>query len=294
MAALRGTEAQLFGQLQTASDPVAVAQRLQGVILQRIKEEAGIRQAALNDTTSQLFIQAELAKQARDAQISSLQQQISGFERLRALAGELGQFQSTLKFGELSPLDPAAQLEESKRLFFATAEAAKGGDLNAVGNVTGNASALLQEARSFFGSSAAFAEIFAQVQGTLSGVGAAGEAVDPQIAALQGQLDQLAALNAAQDKLRTTIEDTSAADLVALQAVQDAVIQREAADQARIDETKVLAQQQIDTLREVVEGQAAQLTQAAEGYRLLQEQLQALNDKTDALVNNSSAVLNQP
>ena len=294
VAALRGTEAQLFGQLQTASDPVAVAQRLQGVILQRIKEEAGIRQAALNDTTSQLFIQAELAKQARDAQISSLQQQITGFERLRDLAGELGQFQSALKFGELSPLDPAAQLEEAKRLFFATAEAAKGGDLNAVGNVTGNASALLQEARSFFGSSAAFAEIFAQVQSTLSGVGAAGEAVDPQIAALQGQLDQLAALNAAQDKLRTTIEDTSAADLVALQAVQDAVIQREAADQARIDETKVLAQQQIDTLREVVEGQAAQLTQAAEGYRLLQEQLQALNDKTDALVNNSSAVLNQP
>ena len=294
VASLRSTEAQLFGQLQTAADPVAVAQRLQGVILQRIKEEAGIRQAALNDTTSQLFIQAELAKKARDAQISSLQQQINGFERLRDLAGELGQFQSTLKFGELSPLDPAAQLAEAQRLFAATAEAAKAGDANAVGNVTGNASALLQEARSFFGSSAAFAEIFAQVQGTLSSVGAAGAAVDPQIAALQGQLDQLAALNAAQDKLRSTIEDTSAADLVALQAVEAAVVQREAADQVRIDETKVLAQQQIDALREVVDGQAAQLTQAAEGYRLLEQQLQALNDKTDALLNNTSASLNAP
>ena len=85
-----------------------------------------------------------------------------------------------------------------------------------------------------------------------------------------------------------------AADLVALQAVQDAVIQREASDQTRIDRQVELAQQQIDTLREVVDGQAAQLTQAAEGYRLLSEQQQATNDRLDALINNTSAAINAP
>lgn len=139
---------------------MSIAQKLQGVIVDRLKEEAA------------------LSTKVYDDQISSLQ-------RLRDLSAEIAQFTGSLRFSDLSPLSFEAQLSSARSLFEQTLAGAQTGDAASQGNLTGNARAYLDEARAYFASSADYAAIFAQVTGSLDALGLNGADVDPQIAALQ-------------------------------------------------------------------------------------------------------------
>ena len=171
IARLRSTEETLFGQLATAEDPVAVAERLTGVITDRISEEARL-QAELGDTN-----------------LGSLREQLEAAKSIRDVAASLPQFTAQLRFGDLSPLSARDQVGEARKLFESTLLRAQGGDKAAAGLLQTNAQAFLQEAAAAFGSDQRFAAVFEQVTGSLDAFAAQfGTQLDPQIAALEAQL----------------------------------------------------------------------------------------------------------
>lgn len=264
VAALRGQESSLFGQLQTAADPAAVAQRLQAVIVARIKEEAGIRQAAADGAVQALQLQEDLARKARDAQIDALREQISGAERLAELSKNIGQFTASLRFGDLSPADFASQLEAARSLFDSTLAGARAGDEFAQSNLITNAQAYLQEAASFAPvGTEQYASIFRAVTSALDEFGATGANVDPQLAALNAQLEALQALNDRQADFAAAVIDTSAEEVAALSALDEALAKREEAAQRAIAEQTDLAREQIEQIKLTNEELRAQIAQQA-------------------------------
>lgn len=279
--ALRAQESQLFAGLSGATDPVAAAQRLQAVVLRRIQEEAVLRQQAQQADIEAARAQAQLAKAARDEQIAALRDQISAAERLRSLSQDIAQFTGSLRFSDLSPLSPTGQLSAARGLFDTTLSAAQAGDEFAQRNLTVNARAYLEEARSYFASGSAYAQIFGQVTRSLDALGAAGAAADPQVAALQDQLDALQALNQTQQDVADAVVDTSADTVAGLLQVREAVEALIGANEEPIARQLELARQQIEQLAAVVDNQRAQIVQQAAIAEQLTQQLERLNDSLD-------------
>ena len=171
VARLRSTEARLFGELATASDPVALAERLTGVITTRISEESRLQQE-LGDTT-----------------LDSLRQQLDAAKSLRDVVAGLPQFTASLKFSDLSPLSPRQQVEEARKLFESTLIRAQGGDQVAIGNLQTNAQAYIAEAAAAFGSDQRAAGVFDSVTRALDQfVAVAGSGLDPKITGLEKQI----------------------------------------------------------------------------------------------------------
>lgn len=283
IASLRGQEAALFGQLSTAADPVSVAQRLQGVVIQRIKEEAALRNRDAQAA-------ADLAKKARDSQIGTLREQISSFERLKRLAQDVSQFTGSLRFSDLSPLAFDQQLGAAKSLFESTLTKAQAGDADAQGLLTGNARAFIEEARSFYASAPEFAAIFGQVTSALDSLGLTGQDADPQLAALQSQLTALEALQ--QSQLEE--QNTAGEELSALQSIDAALLRREQSLESLIVEQTSAAREQIEALRDIVNEQRAQIAQAAEATRRLETQLEELNDTSRRTYNLTALEAENP
>ncbi len=173
IARLKATEARLFGALSTSSDPVAVAEELQGVILQRLQEEAKLR-GDVNDTEKE-----------------ALERRLDGAKRLRQLSDDIFQFVGSLQSSSLSPLSAKEKVAAAQRLFDSTLAKAEGGDANAQSNLLGNARSLIEAGNAAFGSGPQAAAIFNAVTGALEKLGATGAALDPQIAAYQTQIDNL-------------------------------------------------------------------------------------------------------
>lgn len=255
VASLRQREAQLFGQLGSAKDPVAVAQQLQGVIVSRIKEEADLRRVS------------------SDAQIEALREQISGAERLQRMSEQIGQFTGSMRFSDLSPLGFEDQLSAARSLYETTVAKARGGDETAMGALTGNAQAYLQEARSFFASSEGFAGVFNSVLGELDALGA----VDPGLKAAHDQLTALEKISASQEALSEDVIWASDQEVAALMQIDTALASREAANQGKIDAQIKLAQAQVDELKTLVADQKAQLVQQAAIAKALTAELIKLN-----------------
>ena len=157
----------------------------------------------------------------------------------------ISQFTSSLRSSDLSPLSYQDQLNASSALYSTTLAGVQSGDKSAEQNLLGNAQAYLQEARKFFGSSAAYADIFSQVTGQLDAVGAG--SVDPQI-----------------------------------QAIRRAEAQIE------------LAKSQVTELQNVVRAQADTNAALAIGNRALADQLAALNERVQRLLDNAQLETNAP
>ena len=252
IGALRAREATLFAQLGSAADPVAIAQKLQSIITDRLREEAA------------------LSTKVYDDQISSLQ-------RLRDLSAEIAQFTGSLRFSDLSPLSFEAQLSSARSLFEQTLAGAQTGDAASQGNLTGNARAYLDEARAYFASSADYAAIFAQVTGSLDALGLNGADVDPQIAALQA--------------LQETVSGNGAEQLAVLLSVDAALAGREAANQKAIDAQIELANKQIKEAKDTNEILKTQITQLAAVAKALTDRLDRIGDNTQAIVDTSGDAL---
>ena len=294
LAALRSRETGLFASLPTASDPVAVAGRLQAVVLARIKEEAGIKLAFDQSVIDGLREQEELARQLRDDQIDALREQIRGAERLKRLGEDIAQFTGSLRFSDLSPLNPGAQLHAAAQLFATTLTGAQAGDENARSNLIGNSRAYLEEAQQFFASSAAYAGIFSQVTAALDALGLDAVNADPQIAALEAQIAALEALNAKQSELVDAVIETSAAEVAGLTAIDTALALREDANATRIDTQIQLARDQITELQGAKEELGRQLLVAQEDHEELMEEMRKITEKLTALESRAATAEGVP
>ena len=139
------------------------------------------------------------AARAFDADLSRTQALIAEQERLKDAfdrAGEeIAKFRDGLALSPYSPLSPEDRLGAARSGFFATRDAAAGGDIEALQRLTQEAEAFLAASRAFNASSAAYAGDFAAVQGALggalSGVDLGKAAADAQAALLGDQVDLL-------------------------------------------------------------------------------------------------------
>lgn len=250
--ALAQQEGALFAQLETAADPVPIAQRLTQVVLQRIKEEEALRRGVAQEAL-------DLARAQRTTEIDALKQLVSGAERLKQLALDIAQFTGTAKFGDLSPLNYADQLAAARGLFDSTASRAAT-DENAQRNLLGNAQAYLQELAAFSPvGTPEYVREWTRVMGVLDGLGLQGQQADPAIAAAQAQITALEKLNATTVDTNGLLATSSAEALSRLTSIDSVLARRETANEALIKDLTTAAQDQIKELRAIVDGQKAEL-----------------------------------
>lgn len=276
LSQLRGTEATLFGRLETAEDPVAVADRLSGVIVARIALEAELREGVDRLTRE------------------TLEKQLDGLKRQRDLAQDIFQFTGSLRFSEVSPLSPRAQLEAARALFDSTLLKARQGDQNALGNLLGNARSFIDEASGAFASGPGFSAIFEQVTRTLDAFGLGASALDPEIAVLERQVTSLDGIESslgeegALYRALLRIDETLAARFLVLGTVGGEAVTEAASADTSVASGSTAVQAQPANLTALI---GATTTQGDRTATLLQSLLEKLD--TLLVVANGSAVVDQ-
>ena len=170
---LRGKEGRLWAQLDSAQDPVAVAQQLQQTIVDRIGVEAKMREQ-LDSTT-----------------LSGLQQQLGVAQSMRTAASSMQQTVDGLRLGGTSALNPFTQLQYAADKFDAAYQRAKGGDVAAWQEVQSMGQTYVQLGRDVYASSTDSADVFSRVTSAMDELVAMGMGADPQITALNTQIELL-------------------------------------------------------------------------------------------------------
>ena len=128
-------------------------------------------------------------RNARGAEVDQLGNTVT---RLRDYGRSLREFRDGLLLGNLSTLTPGQRLEEARRQLENTAQLARGGDVNAQGQVQGLVSAFLEASATYNASGAGFTSDFAYTQQLLT------ELANTSMAGAdvaQLQLDALGVLN---------------------------------------------------------------------------------------------------
>jgi len=133
--------------------------------------------------------------------------EIAAINKTAGAVSNLKAFVDSLKLSDLSPLDPSARLREAQGQYGTTLLKAQSGDQTALANLANTAQSYLQEAKSFYAASPAYADIFSNVTDTLGSLGAsvggnidatdaATTAADALASSLQGLADLIAQLTA--------------------------------------------------------------------------------------------------
>lgn len=170
---LRSKEGRLWEQLDTAQDPAAIAQQLQQTIVDRIGIEAKLRQD-LDSTT-----------------LSGLQQQLGVAQSMRSAASSMQQSVDGLRLGNTSALNPLTQLQYAAGKFDAAYQRAKSGDVTAWQEVQSFGQSYVQLGRDVYASSSDSADVFSRVTDAMDQLVVMGMASDPQITALNTQIELL-------------------------------------------------------------------------------------------------------
>lgn len=217
-------------------------------------------QGGANDQLRQAQEIADLSNAARLDQIDALEFQIKGLERVKSLSKEITQFTGSLRFSDLSPLSQQAQFNQAQSLFNTTLSSAKGGDVDAQGNLLGNAQAFLEEAQGFFGGATSqFSSVFNNVTGNLDALGLSSPQSDIQT--LQSQLDSLRSIEFRQDRLESVTIDTSAQEVQALNSLDNRLGEiLDKQNQNVADQAKVL-KDQLEELKNIKANLEAQISQ---------------------------------
>lgn len=151
---------------ESARDLVA---DLYGSPLDRIQEEIERIERAQQDAAQSqidgINAVGDAAEDVYAAQLSALQ--------------EIKAWLDSQLLGDLSTLTPEQQLAEARRQFEATLEAARGGDTEALGRITGQADALLRLGREYWASGDPYTELEGFIRGALGGLVAAGPTASP-------------------------------------------------------------------------------------------------------------------
>lgn len=220
------------------------------------------------------------------AQRQAANDALRAWERAQQVAADLLGFVDSLNRSELAPGTPIEQVAESLRQFQVLADRARGGDVEAAGEVAGRGRELLDLAREVYGSATPFQDIFSQVVEASRGIAGRLGSVPPDVAAIQrveqleqeanrlleqqleqarqAAADQIAAIEAQAAAQVSAIEQQSAQALAALREQSVAAIRA-------VSDAVLSGNVRLDRLISAVAGGNA--VQAAQ----LQQQLEAIN-----------------
>lgn len=179
--------------------------QLQGTELENIDAEI----AALTSAHQE-------AQQAADAAAAAAQQR---YEQELAYLEAIAAFVESLKLSALSPLNPQQQFNEAQAQFQTLLAAARGGDLDALGQLQGAAQALLEQGQGFLGPSDQYTALFDSVIAALSSLGVTGQPGGTPTVTLVPS-DELEALFARREEILLEQEERNRAALAEALAIQ--------------------------------------------------------------------------
>jgi TP901 family phage tail tape measure protein len=138
--------------------------------------------------------------------------EIAQINKVGQAVNNLKAFVDGLKLSDLSPLSPEDRLREAQGQYGTTLLKAQAGDPAALANLANTAQSYLQEARSFYASSPAYADIFSNVTDTLSGLGETlGGTIDADTAAADAANTLADSLQSLSDVIQQIIASQGAA-----------------------------------------------------------------------------------
>jgi tape measure domain-containing protein len=138
--------------------------------------------------------------------------EIAQINKVGQAVNNLKAFVDGLKLSDLSTLDPESRLREAQGQYGTTLLKAQAGDQTALANLANTAQSYLQEAKSFYASSPAYADIFSNVTDTLSGLGETlGGTIDADTAAADAATALADSLTSLNDVIRQIIASQGAA-----------------------------------------------------------------------------------
>ncbi len=268
-AYLRNKEAGLWNQLDTAADPLAVAQQIQQTLMDRIQLEADLR------------------GQVDGNSISSLQEQLSLQKSLGSAAAAMQNTVDGLRLGSTSALNPVEQLKYAANKFNDAVARADAGDLDAWKDIQSFGQTYNSLGRDVYASSPEAAAIFDRITSTMDRFAAQGADVDPTVEAINKQIELQKAGNASADQSAWIAQQTQEA-LTRLDGALKPLLDKQLQQQAEALEAAKL---EIALQREANELARLKLQQdAAAAQKREQQHLQQL-EQSKANMRNLEAML---
>ena len=233
----RTLEADLWAQLGNAADKGAVAGQITQTFLERMQLEADVQ------------------RQVHEDRIEGLRDEITTLEDMAGVADQLRETISSLNTGALSALSPEAQLQVARADYEAAITAARGGDMDALRNLSGSATAFLAEARDFFASGGDYGSLFERVNADLGSVGASLSDLPARLTDARSLLDSLEQvqpdnsadtiaglqrIDAAFGSGQTYIETTMGAQLLTLREIANASLRNDDSNKQILDRLAAL------------------------------------------------------
>jgi len=195
----------LAGNVTSARASLLTSLNGSGTVADRLAAAGGLRDALgaqFNYQMQQLQQQQQAQIEARRAEISAIRETANNARQLADTFRAIGAFGRGLLTSDVSPLSPNAKLAEVARQYGATLSAARGGDRNAAGALSGVAQNYISMARDYYGSGQGFTDIFNTVQRDTDAFNAM---ADQQLSIAESQLASAQAQEAALNSLATEL-----------------------------------------------------------------------------------------
>lgn len=167
---------------QTFQDRAAAGNDLLGIIQNQYSSESSLidknkneRIKAIHDLAGaeikRLQDNSQKQQQISQAQTGAANAALQAFQKLHDAAKQLLDFADQLKMSSSGPGTPIAHLNEALKQYRDLAKVANHGNADAIGQLTGRGSELVQSARDIYGSGQAYQDIFKEVLGTSESIG---------------------------------------------------------------------------------------------------------------------------
>ena len=233
-----------------------------------IKSQQKADEAVIKAQQKAFDKELDAIKEAQDVKIQVLQDEYDAAVRLQSAIKGLAEYARSLKLGAQATLSPEARLAEAQRQYQELLTKANAGDPEAMGKLASASDTYLEAAKSYYGSSSQYQNIFGGVQQAMESLGAM-DATDPD--SIQSRIDVLREAQAEElDRVR--------------ELQQEAIDQVREQQQANLDTIRKSANDQIEAAQKAAQAQIKALQDAAQAQiKALQDEIADLNDPTKNL-----------
>lgn len=201
------TEVGLLQNLQSAimdrySSELALIQQAAQEQAQALQESLQAQISAINETT-----QARIDAKSKENEevLKGLQLQLDAANKLKTSIKQVQDYAKAMRLGSNSTLSPEARMQASQSQYLELLNKAKGGDAEAMAQLTSASDTYLQAAKEYYGSGTQYSNIFDGVQSAMESLGAM-DAPNPD--SIQSHIDELRASQQAElEQIRKAAQD---------------------------------------------------------------------------------------
>jgi tape measure domain-containing protein len=283
---LRKREQELWASFGQAPDKAAVAAAITKLVTDRIQLEGQIEQRALQEQADAALelnrIRLDGEIELKEASIRSIEEQIDALGRMQGYLDDINDLTRSLLYSDVSPLSPRNQLNALQADYQRTLSSARGGDEDALRMLGSVAQEYLRQGQDYFGNTGGYAGsggVFERVLADLQSMGlmSTGTAgLDGQLQDRQAELEVLREQRDALNETTAVIVDTTDRQINALRAIDEQLAGGQ-------DLARQQLEAELETRRQLVANQEAQIRQQSAILASQNEQIQGLRDEVTRL-----------